>query len=107
MKMRLLAATACLSLIAIPALAQTTTVEERTTVVKPSSDPDVPPEVHTYVTTHNVPVVTYGQAVVVGHPVTGKVVWMDVPSYPKYRWAYLDGHRVVIDNDTQNVVAVY
>lgn len=108
MKMRLLAATAVISLIAVPALAQTTTkVEERTTVVTPSGDPDVPPEVHTYVTTKEVPVVTYGQPVVVGQSVTGNVTWLDVPQYPKYHWAYLDGHRVVIDTDTHKVVAVY
>jgi hypothetical protein len=29
-----------------------------------------------------------------------------VPSYPKYHWAYLNGQRVVVDNQ-HTVVAVY
>jgi hypothetical protein len=66
-----------------------------------------PTEVRTYVTRQNVPVATYGQPVVVGHAVDGDVTWLDVPRYPKYRWAYLDGHRVVVDADTHTVVAVY
>jgi hypothetical protein len=107
MKLRLMAGIAGLTLIALPAFAQTSTVEERTTVVTRSADPDIPDQVRTYVTTKNVPVVTYGQPVIVGHPVSGQVTWLDVPSYPKYRWAYLDGHRVVIDTATHDVVAVY
>jgi len=66
-----------------------------------------PTEVRTYVTRQEVPVVTYGRPVVVGKVVEGDVVWMEVPSYEKYRWAYLDGHRVVVDADTHAVVAVY
>ena len=67
-----------------------------------------PSEVRTYVTTQtNVPPVTYADPIVVGKPITGEITWLDVPSYPKYRWAYLNGQRVVIDNDTHNVVAVY
>lgn len=68
----------------------------------------VPPaEVRTYVTTHDVPAVTYGQPIVVGRPIPGEVSWLDVPNYPKYRWAYLDGRRVVVDANTHAVVAVY
>jgi len=73
-------------------------------VVGHSVDP--PKEVRTYVTTQNVAPVTYGGPIVVGKPVTG-VTWLDVPNYPKYRWAYLDGRRVVIDRASGNVVAVY
>ena len=50
---------------------------------------------------------TYRDEIVVGRPITGEVTWLEVPSYPKYRWAYLNGERVVIDTDTHNVVAVY
>jgi hypothetical protein len=74
-------------------------------VVGHTADP--PTEVRTYVTTQNVPPMTYGQPIVVGHTLDGDITWLDVPSYPKYRWAYIDGHRVVIDADTHAVVAVY
>jgi len=113
MKMRLMAGIAGVMLIAGPAFAQGTTVEERTTTVK-RTNPDgttqtieLPTEVRTYVTGQDVPAVTYGQPIVVGQRINGQVVWLNVPSYPKYRWAYLDGHRVVVDADTHAVVAVY
>lgn len=66
-----------------------------------------PTEVRTYITTQNPAPVTYSNEIVVGRPINGKVAWLDVPSYPKYRWAYLNGERVVVDTDTHNVVAVY
>jgi hypothetical protein len=66
-----------------------------------------PTEVRTYVTSQNVAPVTYQGEVVVGHPVTGTVTWLEVPNYPKYRWAYLNGHRVVVTSDDDKVVAVY
>jgi uncharacterized membrane protein len=75
-------------------------------VVGHTADP--PKEVRTYVTTQTVPAVTYGQPIVVGHVIDDNAItWLDVPNYPKYRWAYLDGHRVLIDADTHAVVAVY
>jgi hypothetical protein len=66
-----------------------------------------PSEVKTYVTRQDVAPVTYGQPIAVGRPVAGEVTWLEVPDYPKYRWAYLDGRRVVVDAETHNVVAVY
>lgn len=66
-----------------------------------------PDEVRTYVTTTTADPIRYGRPIVVGKTVDGEVVWLDVPRYPKYRWAYIDGHRVVIDNDSKDVVAVY
>lgn len=66
-----------------------------------------PVEVRTYVTGQTVAPVTYPGAVVVGKPLAGEIVYMDVPSYPKYRWAYLNGQRVVVDANTHTVVAVY
>jgi|KBSSwiStaDraftv2_1062776.scaffolds.fasta_scaffold36112_5 hypothetical protein len=74
-------------------------------VVGHSADP--PKEVRTYVTTQQVAPVTYGQPVVVGHTIDGDVAWLSVPNYPKYSWAYLDGHRVLVDAETHTVVAVY
>jgi hypothetical protein len=66
-----------------------------------------PTEVRTYVSGQTVAPVTYSGAVVVGQPIAGEVTWMEVPSYPKYRWAYLNGQRVVVDANTHAVVAVY
>jgi outer membrane lipoprotein SlyB len=66
-----------------------------------------PSQVRTYVTTQNDTPVIYSGTVAVGRTVDGEVVWQNVPDYPKYRWAHLNGQRVVIDNDTHKVVAVY
>ena len=66
-----------------------------------------PSEVRTYVTTQNADTVAYPGKVVIGRTIDGDVVYRDVPAYPKYRWAYLNGERVVIDNDTHHVVAIY
>jgi hypothetical protein len=66
-----------------------------------------PTQVRTYVTTQKVAPAAYSGTVEIGKPITGDVTWLEVPSYPKYSWAYLNGDRVVIDNDNHNVVAVY
>ncbi len=66
-----------------------------------------PTEVRTYVTTQDVPRAHYGDKFVVGHTIDGDVVWREVPSSPRYRWAYINDQRVVIDNDSRTVVAIY
>jgi hypothetical protein len=66
-----------------------------------------PTEVRTYITTQNAAPVIYSDEIVVGRPIEGEIAWLDVPRYPKYRWAYLNGQRVVIETDSHNVVAVY
>ena len=67
-----------------------------------------PKQVRTYVTTQTVAPVTYGQPIVVGHVIESpQVTWLDVPRYDRYRWAYIDGQRVVVDARTHAVVAVY
>ena len=66
-----------------------------------------PTEVRTYVTGQTVAPVTYSGQVVVGQPIAGEVMWLEVPNYPKYRWAMLNGQRVLVDTDTHAVVAVY
>lgn len=66
-----------------------------------------PTEVRTYVTGQTVASVTYPGEVVVGRPIDGAVTWYEVPRYTKYRWAYLNGHRVVVDASNHTVVAVY
>ena len=66
-----------------------------------------PGDVKTYVTTQTTPPVAYSGDVSVGKTISGDIAWQDVPSYPKYSWAHLNGQRVVIDNDTHKVVGVY
>ncbi len=66
-----------------------------------------PTQVRSYITTQTSAPIAYSGAVEMGKPIAGEVTWLDVPSYPKYRWAYLNGERVVIDTDTHNVVAIY
>ncbi|MGZ6012379.1 MAG: DUF1236 domain-containing protein [Caulobacteraceae bacterium] len=65
-----------------------------------------PTEVRTYVTRQQTAPVAYQGQIEVGKPIEGSVTWLEVPSYPKYHWAYLNSQRVVVD-DNHNVVAVY
>ena len=51
--------------------------------------------------------VAYTGEIVVGHPVSGDVTWLEVPNEPRYGWAYLGDKRVVIDRQNHQVVAVY
>ena len=66
-----------------------------------------PTEVRTYVTTQTV---AAGRLSGPGRSrqdrSTAHVVWMDVPSQPKYHWARLNDERVVVD-ENHNVVAIY
>lgn len=64
-------------------------------------------EVRTYVTTQDATTVSYGHKFVVGKTIDGEIVWREVPSNSHYRWAYINDQRVVIDNDTRTVVAIY
>lgn len=67
----------------------------------------LPAEVRVYVVAQTVAPIAYPDAILVGRPVSDGVVWLDVPNYPGYRWACLNGQRVVVDTDTHTVVAVY
>ncbi|MBT9471984.1 MAG: DUF1236 domain-containing protein [Pseudomonadota bacterium] len=67
---------------------------------------DPPAEVKTYITTQNVPPVTYGGEIVVGQPLPGEVRVYQVPNYERYRWSFVNGRRVLIDEKTRNVVAI-
>jgi hypothetical protein len=66
-----------------------------------------PKEVRTYVTARDDRPITYEGEIVVGRHIDRQVTWMDIPDQPKYRWAYLGDKRVVIDTETNTVVAVY
>ena len=67
-----------------------------------------PSEVRTYVTTQTGPAsASYAGKVVVGKGIDGDVVYYEVPANAKYRWAYLNGQRVVVERESGHVVAVY
>ncbi len=65
-----------------------------------------PTEVRTYVTRQQTAPIAYQGQIEMGKPIEGSVTWLEVPSYPKYHWAYLNNERVVVD-DNHNVVAIY
>ena len=66
-----------------------------------------PNEVKTYVTTQQVDSVRYDGKIAVGQTVDGDTIWREVPTNPKYRWAYLNGQRVVIETEGRHIVAIY
>ena len=66
-----------------------------------------PSEVRTYVTSSTMSSSSYAGKVVVGKGIDGDVVYYEVPANPKYRWAYLNGQRVVVERESGHVVAVY
>ena len=66
-----------------------------------------PGGVKTYVTTQTTEPIAYQGDLAVGDRVDADIPWRTVPDYPKYSWARLNGERVVIDNDTHKIVAVY
>lgn len=66
-----------------------------------------PSEVRTYVTKQSGAPIAYKGEIVVGGRLDGDIAWTTVPDYPKYGWAHINGRRVVIDNDSHTVSAVY
>jgi hypothetical protein len=67
---------------------------------------DPPAEVRTYVTGQRVPPVTYNGQIAVGQTLPSTVTMYDVPQYERYRWAYLNNQRVLIDRSNNQIVAV-
>jgi len=67
---------------------------------------DPPAEVRTYITTQKVAAATYDGQIVIGQPLAGEVRVYTVPKYERYRWTFVNGRRVLIDEHTRNVVAI-
>jgi hypothetical protein len=67
---------------------------------------DPPADVKTYVRTQHVDPVTYDGEITVGRALPETVTVYDVPKYERYRWTYVNGQRVLIDQKTRNVVAI-
>lgn len=67
---------------------------------------DPPAEVTTYVRGQNVAPVTYAGPITVGQPMPGTVQVYSVPKYERYSWSFVNGKRILVDNDTKLVVGV-
>jgi hypothetical protein len=67
---------------------------------------DPPKEVKTYVRTQHADSVRYEGSTNVGQVLPDTVNAYDVPQYQQYRWAYLNGQKVLIDRKSRRVVSV-
>ena len=120
----MLAATACalvMGTLAAPSNAQTVADEAQCADAKGSSDQNAirqfcpvadwpqtfEPEVETWIMQQTVPDVVFEGDLVVGGVVPENVVLMEVPEFAHYRWAYLNGKRVLVATNERRVVAVY
>jgi hypothetical protein len=67
----------------------------------------VAPMVQEWVMGQTVPDVAYEGDIVVGTVLPESVQLIEVPDHTDYRWAYLNGQRVVVVPDSRAVIAVY
>ena len=67
----------------------------------------IEPEVQTWLMEQTVPDVAYEGDIVVGTALPETVQLIEVPKFTHYRWAFLNGKRVLVVPDTRTVVAVY
>jgi hypothetical protein len=125
MKIRsMLAASACalaVGALALPAHAQTVADEAQCSDAKGSGDQNAirqfcpvadwpqtfEPEVETWIMQQTSPDVVYEGEVAVGTVLPETVVLMDVPEFAHYRWAYLNGKRVLVATNERRVVKIY
>ncbi len=105
----------------VPASAQTVADEAQCNDAKGSGDQNairqfcpvadwpqtVNPEVQTWVMAQTVADVAYAGDVVVGTVLPESVQLIEVQDHTDYRWAYLNGQRVVVVPETRTVIAVY
>jgi hypothetical protein len=106
---------------AIPASAQTVADQAQCNDAKGSGDQNairqfcpvgdwpqtVEPAVQTWVMGQSVADVVYEGEVVVGAMLPETVQLIEVQDHAAYRWAYLNGQRVVVVPETRTVIAVY
>ena len=104
-----------------PAFAQTVADEAQCADAKGSGDQNairqfcpvadwpqtVAPMVQEWVMGQTVPDVTYDGEVVVGTKLPDTVKLIEVPDHADYRWAHLNGKRVVVVPESRPVIAVY
>jgi hypothetical protein len=107
--------------LAAPAIAQSVVDEAQCSDAKGSGDQNairqfcpvadwpqtVEPELQTWLMQQTTPDVMYEGELVVGDPLPDTVELMEVPNFTHYRWAYLNGKRVVVVPENRRVIAVY
>jgi hypothetical protein len=107
--------------LSLPAAAQTVADEAQCNDAKASGDQNdirqfcpvadwpqtVEPEVQTWIMGQSVPDVAYEGEIAVGTALPETVQLIEVPDHTSYRWAYLNGKRVLVVPDTRTVIAVY
>lgn len=64
------------------------------------------PRVQEYVVQQQVPSVTVQQPIVVGEPLPQTVELYEVPEYTQYRYAIVNGERVIVEPQTRQVIQV-
>jgi hypothetical protein len=104
-----------------PAFAQTVADEAQCNDAKNSGDQNairqfcpvadwpqtVEPEVQTWIMEQNAADVAFDGDVVVGTVLPDNVQLIEVPKFTQYRWAMLDGKRVLVVPENRTVIAVY
>lgn len=120
----MLATTACalfVGTLAVPAQAQTVADEAQCADAKGSGDQNAirqfcpvadwpqtfEPQVETWIMQQDAPEVVYEGDVVVGAVLPEDVVLLEVPDFAHYRWAYINGKRVLVATNERRIVAVY
>jgi hypothetical protein len=105
----------------LPTLAQTVADEAQCADAKGSGDQNairqfcpladwpqtVEPEVQTWIMQQTSPDVVFEGDLVVGAALPETVTLIEVPNFTHYRWAYLNGKRVLVATNERKVVAVY
>ncbi len=64
------------------------------------------PEVRTYVQRERVPSVRVDREVIVGEPLPSQVRLHSVPRHPKYRFAMVNGQRVIVEPQSRRVIEI-
>lgn len=72
-----------------------------------AAQPEPAPEVQTYVTTNAVDPVVLDGEVVIGAGVPEAVTLHDVPDYPDYRYALINGQYVLVNPSDRQIVYIY
>jgi hypothetical protein len=65
-----------------------------------------PREVRTYVRRERVPAVRVEHEVIVGEPLPPRVKLYAVPKHPRYRFAIVNDHRVIVEPRSRRVIEV-
>ncbi|MCW2306706.1 DUF1236 domain-containing protein [Rhodobium gokarnense] len=84
-------------------------VEENTQPAPPPEPyvvKEVPPRVGVYALEQPAPAVRVDGPVVIGQPLPSTVEVIRVPDYPTYAYANVNGHTLIVDSQTGNVIGV-